>query len=144
MISHRPDLNAAISELNVSKVDEPYFKQAYTSSEMYMRSWMAYFSGKQQESQNLLSMAYATNPDDQWIGFGLADAMFGSKSQAVAQGYSEIEILTKVLDIRPDHLEALRSLKNINVENGNLEEVERLKKLMKLIAPLDKEIISGK
>jgi len=140
MMKNRPNQVAAATELGVAKDDLPYFNQVYISSEMYMQSWMAYFSGNQQESQKLLSMAYATNPDDQWIGFGLADAMFGSLADGVSQGYDEKIILNKILSIRSDHLEALRRTMHINQEAGNTKVAKRIKNQMKLLAPLDREL----
>ena len=140
MKNHRPDVSLAAVELGISVADESYFRQAYTSNEMYMQSWMAYFAGKQEENQKLLSMAYATNSDDQWVGFGLADAMFASMSRAVSQGYTELDILLKVIAIRPDHLEALRKLLQINLKSGNAEEVEKIKAKMRALAPLDKDL----
>ena len=140
MMKNRPSQVTAAAELGVAQNDMPYFEQVYMSNEMYMQSWMAYFSGKQQESQKLLSMAYAANPDDQWIGFGLADVMFGSLADGVSQGYDEKTILSKILAIRPDHLGALRTSLHSHQKAGNIAEVNRLIAQMRLLAPLDKEL----
>ncbi|HFE37622.1 MAG TPA: spermine synthase [Gammaproteobacteria bacterium] len=138
LMVNRPTMVEAAVELGVSDADMPYFEQVYTSSEMYAQSWMAYFSGETQESQRLLSMAYTANPDDQWVGFGLADAMFASVDQAIEQGYEEKDVLVKILRVRPDHLEALRRLGRFYQKKGDVEQVKRVGQKMQLLAPLDK------
>lgn len=140
MMKNRPNQTVAAAELGITEGDMPQFEQVYMSNEMYMQSWMAYFAGNQQQSQKLLSMAYAANPDDQWIGFGLADAMYNSIGDGMRQGYSEKTILSKILNIRPDHLGALKRFLHFNQKAGNVSEVERLKEQMRALAPLDKEL----
>jgi len=140
MMKNRPSMLVAAAELGVIENDMPYFEQVYMSNEMYMQSWMAYFSGNQQDSQKLLSMAYAANPDDQWIGFGLADAMFGSMAEGMNQGLDEKTILNKILNIRPDHLGALRASLHASQRAGNTSETNRLIAQMRSLAPLDKEL----
>ncbi len=140
MIKNRPSMSAAAIELKMSEKDIAYFSRVYASSEMYAQSWVLYFDGKQEESQKLLSMAYEANPDDQWVGFGLADMMFASFSEAVKRGYGEEEVLNKILDVRSDHIEALRKLMQLHLAGGDAKAADVIKRRMKLLAPLDREL----
>ena len=99
--------------------------------------WLAYFSGKNLESQKILSTAYAINPDDQWIGFGMADTMFASIDQAIKSGMSEKEALEKILTIRPNHIAALKRKLMLAKHKGNAKEIEQLKSAIFQISPLD-------
>ncbi|MDH3325221.1 MAG: fused MFS/spermidine synthase [Gammaproteobacteria bacterium] len=131
----------AIEVLGVSSDDAPYFEAAHQATDLYYRSWIAYFSGQNLESQKLLSAAYTINPDDQWIGFGMADAMFASINQAIDSGISEKMALNKIIAIRPDHIGALRRLLSISKKEGTFEEVDTLKKQLLRISPREKVAI---
>jgi len=140
---NRPRADVAVLDLMIGKSDSDYFKQAYMASEMYVESWSAYFRGQSEESQKLLSMAYSANPDDQWIGFGLADAMFGSVEQATNQGYSEQEILEKILSIRPDHIDALKASMHLHKNKGDSGKVKQLVERLRELSPFDKGVREG-
>ncbi len=140
ILSLRAPMSVATVELSVSEVDRPYFEAGYKATELYYRSWLAYFAGQNLESQKLLSVAYSMNADDQWIGFGMADAMYASIDQAIDSGMAESAALEKILMIRPDHIEALKRMLFLAKDKGDTEQVEKLKAAIFAISPLDKAL----
>jgi len=138
LMSMRASLPAAKVAMKVSEKDAPYFEAGYQATALYYRSWLAYFAGKTRESQELLSAAYSLNPDDQWIGFGVADAMYASIDQAVNGGMDEREALEKILEVRPNHIAALKRLMLLEKAEGNIARAEKLKATILQISPLEK------
>jgi len=138
MYGLRSNYEVAVDELKISATDKPFFESAYQATNLYYQSWIAYFAGQDLESQKLLLAAYAMNPDDQWIGFGLADAMFASLEQAIGSGISEKNALDKILLIRSDHLGVLKRKLSIAEQEGDAELVEDIKRLISGLSPLDK------
>ncbi len=122
LLRNRQSLEQASNKMQLDDGERLYFEQAYAANNLYYQSWMTYFAGKQGESQRLLSMAYAANPDDQWAGFGMADAMFSNLEQAGEQGISKKDALLKILSIRPDHLSALKLLRETYLEAADVAE----------------------
>lgn len=138
LLASRHSLEEALEVLRLTGDEKDYFAQAYMANNLYYQSWMAYFSNKQMESQRLLSTAYANNPDDQWIGFGMADAMFASIEQAKEQGIDRQEALRKILDIRPDHLLALKALREMYINASNIQGADQIALKISALSPLSK------
>ncbi|MDH5256383.1 MAG: fused MFS/spermidine synthase [Gammaproteobacteria bacterium] len=134
---HSTEANALI-DLQIKPDEVTKFSDSFQATTLYYRSWLAYFSGQNLESQKILSAAYARNSSDQWIGFGMADAMFASLSQAIENGISETEALEKILAIRPDHLAATKRLLSIFLKQGKIKDAEKLKARILEISPFDK------
>lgn len=139
LANNRPSIAVAAVELKVGERDRHFFSQVYEASEIYAHSWLALFSGQHQKSQELLSLAYSMNPDNQWAAFGLADAIFASIDSAIQQGYSELEILGKVLEISPKHIDALVRLQLLHLRLGSQEEAAKIEAQLKVLSPLLKE-----
>ena len=137
----RPDIQIALKELRVGDEDIESFSQAYESSFYYYKSWISYFSGNNLESERQLMKAYELNKNDQWAGFGIADSLFASLSQAKSSGMDELTALKRILSIRPDHIGALKELLRISVEKGFIEQSNILRAKLRKLSPLDKEFI---
>ena len=136
---HRPSVEQAMSELAVSENEVAKFSQAYAATSLYYESWIDYFSGRQADSERKLMMALAQNENDQWIGFGVADALYASFSQTQQQGINELDALRRILSIRPDHIGALKRVLQISEEKGWTEQAAALKNQLKKLSPLDKD-----
>lgn len=128
----------ALNELHVPESGKSSFKKAYQATNDYYSSWQAYFSGRSLESQKFLANAYALNPKDQWIGFGMADALYSSIDQAVKNGIPEKKALDRILGIRPDHIPALK--RRLAIADKEKDEItsKKLKESIVKISPLDK------
>jgi len=137
----RPDIQLALKELRVESGDVEQFSNAYESSVFYYASWISYFSGKDLQSERQLMKAYELNKNDQWVGFGIADSMYASLSQAKVSGIDELTALKRILSIRPDHIGALKELLRISVDKGFVEQSNTLKAKLRQLSPLDKEFI---
>lgn len=136
LLVNRPSVIEAKQQMSVTEAEAPYFEQARMANDMYYQSWLASFTGQMEQSQRLLSMAYSTNPDDQWIGFGMADAMFASLEQAEQQGIDRLTALQRILEVRPDHIGALKALQSLYLERRNTQEANEIERKIKQIAPL--------
>lgn len=143
MLAARPSMEQAARELQVMEADRPAFERAYGATELALRGWRMSLQGEGEDAR-LLRLAYEANPRDRWIGFALADAMFATLPQAVQQGISEREALRRVLAVRPDHAEALRTLWHLERTAGHADEAERLRARFAAAAPLDRELRAGK
>ncbi len=137
LLVNRDSITQAKEIMRVTDGQAPYFEQARMASEMYYQSWMAAFSGKDSDSQQLLTMAYANNPDDQWVSFGLADGMFVSLDQAMSQGIEKKAALLRILEVRPDHIEALKALRLLYLAQGEKSEADRISSDIMSLSPLE-------
>ncbi len=143
LLQQRPHVDQAAQRLAVDTRHYEMFKRGYVATEFSMRSWIMELRGDSDKANQLLQLAYQANPKDQWVSSALADRMFASLSQysaqIFAQGMSERDALTAILSIRPDHVEALRSLWRLEQQAGTPKAAEYRQRLQ-LISPLDSEL----
>ncbi len=139
LLSARPSLDAAARELQVAESEFAAFERAYGASDLAVRAWLAALRGRE-EGARLLRLAYEANPQDRWIGYALADAMYETLPQARAGGRTERDALRAILDIRPDHVETLRRLWRLERASGNGVAAEHYRARLAEVNPLDKEI----
>lgn len=143
LLRARPALDQAARELRIAASDRAMFERAYGASELALRGWLVALRSDGHggdEGARLLRLAYETNPHDRWIGFALADAMYGTLPQARASGRSEQDALQAILEIRPDHAEALRRLWRLERAAGNSAAAGQYRARLAEVSPLDKEI----
>ncbi|MCL5669075.1 MAG: fused MFS/spermidine synthase [Gammaproteobacteria bacterium] len=134
----RPALDDAAQQLQIAGTDRAGFERAYGASELALRGWLAGLRGG--EDARLLRLAHEANPQDRWIGFALADAMYATLPQASAGGRSEQEALQAILEIRPDHAEVLRRLWHLERSAGDSTAAEQYRARLAEVSPLDKEV----
>ncbi|MFP5344043.1 MAG: fused MFS/spermidine synthase [Gammaproteobacteria bacterium] len=139
LLRARPSLDAAAKELQVAASERAAFERAYGATELAVRGWLAALRGDA-DGARLLRLAYETNPHDRWIGFALADAMYGTLPQARAGGRSERDALRAILAIRPDHTETLRRLWHLERSAGDSAAAARYRARLAEASPLDKEV----
>ncbi|NOZ54382.1 MAG: spermine synthase [Gammaproteobacteria bacterium] len=137
MLRQRPHVKQAAIDLLVSDIDFAVFERAYVATELAHRSWLALLQQKNQEGQRLLKLAYQANPKDRWIGFAIADASLASYDSNRPVGLSEREVLQSVLKIRPDHVEALKRLWQLALNEGDSEQARRYYAQLAKLSPLD-------
>jgi len=140
MFKIRSPFEQAKTTLKIKVQDVEKYKAVNQASFLYYRSWLAYFSGQNLESQKLLSIAYDLNINDKWIGFGMADAMFASLNQAVQSGMPRKDALNKIIMIRPDHIGALKVLLDIARQEGDKATAQEFLKRIKHLSPYDKTV----
>ncbi len=139
LLAMRPSLEQAAEQLQVAAADKPTFERAYGASELALRAVRMRLQNDG-ESARLLRIAYEANPQDRWAGFALADAMLDTLPQAVRQGMDERTALRRILDIRPDHAEALRALWRLEQAAGNAGQAAALRARLAAVAPLDRAL----
>ena len=142
MISIRPRVNDAAALLSVADQDGEQFERAYIAMDLVMRSWLANFKGRSGESQRLLRMAYEANPADRWVGFNLADQLWLSLDGMVERGFDQREGLSRILSIRPDHVDALKAMWRLEKAQGNQVRAEEFFSRARQNSPLDIELRS--
>lgn len=140
LLSIRPRLEKAASELVIAKNDFKLFERAFIATELTHRSWLALLREQYAEGQRLLPLAYQANPKNRWVGFALADAVLQDRAAARERGLNEQQILESVLRIRPDHVEALRRLWHLAEADGNSEQAADYRKRLSILSPLDSEL----
>jgi spermidine synthase len=115
----------------------PDFERSYVASFLAVRSWVMALSGDDSgQSQRLMRLAYEANPRDRWIGFDLADKMLATLPQAVERGMNKRTALHTILKIRPDHVEVLRALWQLEKDSGNYQAAAEYQARLNMISPL--------
>jgi len=138
LLDVRPSAAVAAKQLRVAEGDVASFERAYNAVELSVRSWMASVEGRHGEAERFIRFAYTANPMDRWVGFDLADRMYGTLDQAVASGYLRSSALARILDIRPDHEQALREMLQLARLAGDQVREGEYKERLKSISPLAK------
>jgi len=141
LLRQRVSLALAAGMLHVGPEQRKHFVRAFAATTLTMRGELASLQGDEGRAQQLIRMAWEANPRDRWAGFSLADRMFAAKGEAYRYGYSEREGLRRILDVRPDHLPALRALLRLNEQEGKNEEVRILRQRIRALSPLGR--VSG-
>jgi len=140
MLKNRPNVNEAMFNLKVDESNRKAFSSAYRASELYVQSWVAYFSSNTDKTDQIIRFAYTENKKDQWIGFALADAMFATMDQAIEQGYDEETALKEILAIRNDHIGALKQLWQFYQMNDMQQKAKELRDKLQSLSPFDKDL----
>jgi spermidine synthase len=140
LLSVRPTIQQAATQLAVAETDFVSFERAFAATGLAHRSWVALLQDRGAEGQRLLPLAYQANPNDRWIGFALADAVLADRAAARARGLAERQLLESVLRIRADHTEALRGLWHLAEAAGESELAAKYRQRLAQLSPLDLEI----
>jgi len=140
LLSKRPSLDEALAQLQVDSAQRAAFERSYVATGLAVQGWLASIEGDSREAQRLMRFAYEANPKDRWIGFDLADAMWVTFSEMLAQGRDERQSLLTILQVRPDHELALKGLWQLELREGNLAQAEAYRARIKAISPLGNEL----
>ncbi len=140
LLKIRPMVGDAAEQLGVAKGDFSDFERAYMAVELGVRSWIAAVEGRQGEAERFIRFAYSANPMDRWVGFDLADRMYATLDQAVASGYLRSSALTRILDIRPDHEQALKEMLRLSREMGDKVRERDYYEKLRVLSPLGKDL----
>jgi spermidine synthase len=140
LLKDRPGVEQAEAALGVTGDEKESFERGYLATELGSRSWLANLEGDEGAAQRLLRLAYEGNPADRWIGFSLADQMLATLTQAQAHGLTRRQALQTILNIRPDHVGALRAMWRLEEQAGNHRQARMYRERIQAISPLDKAI----
>lgn len=140
LLARRPTPELAARQLGVSAAEYQHFERAYIASELALRSWLASLEGNTAEANRLIRFAHQANPGDRWAGMTLADSMFATVDQVVARGVDRRDALQAILRIRPDHVEALRSLWKLEQRAGRSGMAQQYLQRLRQLSPYDREI----
>jgi spermidine synthase len=140
LLHQRPTPPAAALQLGVDATDFRSFERAYMGSELALRSWLARMQGRQVEANRLIRFAHQANPLDRWAGMTLADDMLAALPQALQRGMNKEQALQAVVDVRPDHVEALRGLWQLALEHGDKASADAYLQQLRQLSPLDKQL----
>jgi len=135
----------AMRQLHIVKSDSHSFMRAYAASSLNMQLELASLSRHEAQAQQLARLAYQANPRDRWSGFALADRMYATLADAEAYGYNKEKALKAVLSIRPDHIEALKSLLRLTLEQSAMQRnnsklAGHLRQRILELSPLDSDV----
>ncbi len=134
LISQRPHINNAVSDLAVDAADFEKFERSYIATDLAYRAWLALFEEKPQEELRLFKLAYQANPKDRWAGFALADRLFSSLNNS---NLDEREALQAVLNVRHDHTQALLAMWMLEKKEGNSDAAQRYKARLRALDPMN-------
>jgi len=140
LLNKRPSLEEALALLQVDSAQKTEFERSYMATGLAVQSWLASLEGDTNEARRLMRFAYEANPLDRWIGFDLADAMWVTFSEMMAQGRDERQSLLAILQIRPDHELALKGMWQLELREGNLIQAAVYREQIKAISPLGGDI----
>ncbi len=140
LLNKRPGLDEAMALLQIADDQRVQFERSYVATGLAVQGWLASIQGNANEAQRLMRFAYEANPQDRWIGFDLADAMWLTFSGVMAQGRDERQSLRAILQIRPDHELALKAMWQLELREGNVMQAEVYRTQIKVISPLGRDI----
>jgi spermidine synthase len=140
LLSQRPTPQQAAFELGIEAAHFGDFERGYMGAELALRSWLARLQGRQAEADRLIRYAYKANPKDRWAGMTLADDMLATLPQALRRGMDKQQALQAIIDVRPDHVEALRALWHLAGQRGDQARAEIYLRQLRRLSPLDREI----
>ncbi|MGD8567674.1 MAG: fused MFS/spermidine synthase [Gammaproteobacteria bacterium] len=142
MLQQRPRVDRAAKDLRINESHYTAFERAYIATEDAHRSWLALLQKDYQRGQHLLRLAYQANPEDRWIGFAVADAALENYDVTRPPDVPEKTVLESVLNIRPDHAEALRRLWFLEKRQGDAEQARNYRDRFADISPLAAELMA--
>jgi spermidine synthase len=142
LLQLRPESQQAASALGlVEPANIDKFAKAFESSNLIYTSWYAGMKGDAEQAAQFLNLAYQTNPIDRWVSFALADRLYaGLDEMARTQGMSKRDGLARILQIRPDHVEAMKQLWRLEMASGKFESAAELKRQLLRFNPYDPEL----
>jgi len=140
LLNKRPSLDEALALLKVESAQKAEFERSYVATGLAVQSWLASIQGDAREAQRLMRFAYEANPQDRWIGFDLADAMWVTFSEMMAQGRDERQSLLAILQVRPDHELALKAMWQLELREGNQAQAEVYRARIKALSPLSNDL----
>ena len=138
LLQRRISMNDAAAMLAISENERESFERAFAGTELMMRSWIATSQGLSTQANRLMFLAYQANAKDRWIAYALADTMLASIEQAGSNGLSKRQALEKILQICPQHVEALRALWHLQRDEKDIQSEYSRARLLEL-SPLDRE-----
>ena len=124
----------AVNVLAVKPAHEKDLKRAWAATTLNVQSQWMMLQGKPDVAP-LQQLAYRANPQDRWVSFALADAMFASLSHGLPQGVSERQALEKILSIRPDHEGALKAMVAWGEQHQEKLEADRYREQWNVLNP---------
>lgn len=134
----RATAQAAGEQLQLSAEQHNAFFNAYVGTDLAMQSWEAVMAGQSDRAQNLMHLSYEANPADHWMASALADERY-EQLQGSGQ-LADKSALQTVLNVFPDHIEALRALWHWDQLQGHTEAAKHDLGQLKRLTPLDLEI----
>lgn len=140
LLQQRPHFSQSRQALAVSKAQSESFERGYAATELALRAWVAELKGDVRQGQKLLQHAYQANPKDRWVSGALADRMFAGLQSMVEQGADPRNTLEAILHIRPDHVEVLRALWQLEQVEGNQVRADEYRQMLQQLSPLDADL----
>ncbi len=119
------------------------FARAYEATTLMTRSWIASLTGDAEQATRLAQAAWQANPDDRWAAGALADALYASLAGAEAHGWTRAQALDRILQVWPEHLDALRQRWQLARAAGDAALAQALRHRLLAVAPLDREPASA-
>ena len=119
LFSLRPPAEEYIGRFKIPLLRKDEAMRAYVATEMFSQSILAGIAGDSEKSFLALKQAFEANPADRWVSFRVADELLVNPPSAV----EKTEYLSKVLEIRPDHIGALVEIRKLAIQAGAGDEV---------------------
>ncbi len=147
LLKQRPTWQHAADELRVPADVRDPFEKSYAATELALAGWVATLRGKAEEGNRLLQLAYQANPQDRWVGVALVTPVWNQLETLMQQGahVQDIfgkdarDVLAAILQIRPDHVPALKMLRKLEQLAGNTARAEELGARVAQLSPLDRD-----
>ncbi|MBI5451054.1 MAG: fused MFS/spermidine synthase [Gammaproteobacteria bacterium] len=135
LLTQRPPVAAAAQQLGLNGGEGSPFERSYIAMDLTARSWLLMLQGRGAEAARLARFAYSADPRNRWVTVTLADHMMESLPQMIRQGINERQALQAVLQVRPDHIEALRALWQLEQQAGNTAAAQQYQRRWQALDP---------
>jgi len=140
MQSWRVSPTTAAIQLQIPGDKRKLFTRAYATTGLNIEAILAEYESRISQSERLMRLAYRLNPQDRWAGFALADHMYATLADAERYGYDRLQAIRSILDIRPDHIPALKALLRLEKSQGRGKKVSEIGWRLRSLSPLDRGV----
>lgn len=139
LLQQRPSLAEAVTSLAVPAHEAESFERAFAGAGLALSSWSASLEGDVVSAQRLLRYAHQANPRDRGVAASLAEQMWETLPQALAQGRSEDAALREILAVYPDHVDALARLAELEASAGVDDRAAGLRARVRELSPFRRD-----
>jgi len=136
LLSWRQGVDQVDRVWQIRDADLDSFHRAWASAGADVHLWIAELAGDEEQVVKWARLSRRANSLDRWPAFALADRMFDSLEHGAPAGLSRKQALLRVLELRPDHEGAVRSMLRLAQEAGDAPAIDVWRDRLRSLSPL--------
>jgi len=136
LLGWREEMQVAATKLAVPESAAESFDRAWAASNLDVRLWRSELAGDERQAVYWARLAHQANAADRWPAFALADRMYDSLQHALPDGLSRQAALERILELRPDHEQAITAMLQLAMQSGDAKEIRHWREQLRQVSPL--------